>query len=200
MFRLASIPSTLSRRSGLLAAGLLLLLAPGAAPAPAATMVISSPITGPLVIGPGDKVNIVTGGSVTLSDRGTAVIVNGGTLNVTDGLISSNGSGVQVMSGTVKISGGSIVGGKGDDVRVFGGTVSISGGSFYADEGVGVVGFGGAASISGGTIYGVYGGTVSVYGCGLALSDGYLTGTLRDGTLINTPTSGLTEANLINKC
>ena len=45
------------------------------------------------------------------------------------------------------------------------------------------------------------GGAVSISGCGLTLSDsGQLTGTLRDGTLINTSTFGLTAANLINKC
>ena len=110
------------------------------------------------MIGPGDKVNIVTGGSVTNLERGPAVFVSGGTLNVTDGSISSNGTGVLVMSGAVKISGGSILGGKGDSVYV-------------------------------------YSGTASIYGCGLTLSDGQLVGTLRDSTLINMPTSGLTATD-----
>src|SRR5689334_5625419 len=111
---------------------LLLLLGGGsAAPARAATLVISSPVTGDLTIGPDDKVVIVTGGSVT----GT-VTVSCGTLQVNDGSISGLANGefdacVAVNSGTVKITGGSISGGAGSGigVKVEGGTVSISGGS-----------------------------------------------------------------------
>jgi hypothetical protein len=125
MFRLVFAPSILSRRPGLLAAGLLLPLALGAAPARAATLVISSPVTGPLTIGPGDKVTLVDGGSVTASD--TAIVLNGGTLNVSGGSITTGNIGVLVLSGTLKISGGSISAPAGLIVR--GGTAHFSAGS-----------------------------------------------------------------------
>jgi uncharacterized repeat protein (TIGR01451 family) len=81
--------------------------------------------------------------------------------------------------------------------------VIISGGTIFGSS-AGVYVETGTVSISGGSISGPLGvaapgGTASIYGCGLKLPGGTLTGNLEDGTLINTPTSGLLAGNLHNQ-
>jgi hypothetical protein len=44
------------------------------------------------------------------------------------------------------------------------------------------------------------GGTLTISGCGLTLNSGFLTGTLADGAMISTQTSGVTSSNLQNGC
>jgi uncharacterized repeat protein (TIGR01451 family) len=112
---------------------------------------------------------------------GPVFVKSGGVLNIDAGAdISAADTAVVVSGGTVYISGGTLSGGfAGLDVEA--GVASVSGGSFS----------GGSYGIS----YG--GGTLSIYGSCLALSGtGQLTGTLKDGTPLSIPTSGLSTANL----
>jgi uncharacterized repeat protein (TIGR01451 family) len=130
-------------------------------------------------------------------------IESGGVLNIgPDANISSGDATIVVDGGTVNVSGGTIAGTFGLAVLQSGGTVNISGGSVSGGS-AGVVVEGGTVNLSGGTIsggsYGIFysGGTLSIYGSCLALSsNGQLTGTLQYGTPINTPTYGLSAANL----
>jgi hypothetical protein len=182
MLRSVSVPSTLSRRPGPLAAGLLLLLAlAGGRPACAMSGTINSAYTGdyPIVVGDGETLNIADGAQISGGFGVPAVKALGGTLNITGGSISGY-VGVEAVDGTVNITGGSISGAPGG-VDVEGGMVNISGGS-----------------ISGGP-YGVgrIAGTLIISGC-LRLQNNTLKGTLADGHSINTLTFGLTTGNLQN--
>jgi len=181
----APIPSCRCRAPAL--GALMLLLGLGAAaPARATSGTIDGPVVGPIVVGVGETLNIVNGAAVTVPDFETAVVVEGGTLNISGGTISgADGWGVLVSSGTVNMSGGSIseVGPSGQNsagVAVQGGAVSISGGSISAGGCAGStcsghyaleVYCGGTVSISGGSISGVFavqgayiGGTINISG------------------------------------
>src|SRR5947209_5236576 len=131
MLRSVSVSHALSRRSGPLAAGVLLLLAL-AGPRPAyASLNTTSPIT----LGPTDTLTLAGGDSVdTRAVIAPAITVNGGTLNITGGSVLGNASAtatIVVNSGTVTISGGSVGGAL--PMSVSGGTVAISGGSVSGD-------------------------------------------------------------------
>jgi hypothetical protein len=204
--------------------GMLLLLAWGAAaPAHAATRIINSPVTGPLTVNAGNRVEIYTGGSVTSATTGVivnaggelliiggavsggngpgeiSVFVHGGTLILSGGSVSGD-YGVVVNSGTATLSGGSISGGLAG-VIVHGGTATLSGGSVSGNRGVEVTG--GKAILSGGSVrggaigVGVSGGTATMLGCNLHLAGTTLLGTLQDGTLINMPVSVAPPGQLI---
>jgi uncharacterized repeat protein (TIGR01451 family) len=178
----------------------------------------NSSVTDQIIVQPGGELDIQDGGSVTSTTWPSAVYVQGGTANIDGGTVSGT-TGVYVQSGAANISGGSISGDSTHTgVYVQGGTVNISNGSFSGNQNVwdagGTVSISGGSmpgpasvfvtdgtvSISGGSVSGgvlVGGGTASIYGSCLALSgSGQLTGTLQDGTPINTPTSGLSPANL----
>src|SRR4051794_27580161 len=203
MFRSVSVPRTRSRRPGPLAAGLLLLLALAGAPPAHANLNITTPIT----VGNGETLIIADGDSVNTGSNGfdPAVTVNsGGTLKVTGGSVLGN-VGVLVAGGAVVISGGSI---SGDNfMKITGGTVTISGGSFSSGH-EGVYVDGGTLTISGGSFSSgaqgnpavvANGGTANIFGCGLQFDPFVgLTGTLQDGTPIAVPTSRLTDSNLHN--
>jgi uncharacterized repeat protein (TIGR01451 family) len=125
----------------------------------------------------------IAGGSI--SGVFTGVFIAGGTVDITGGSISTSYYGVDMYGGAVDITGGSITAGGaglGDGVLVNSGAATITGGSITA-------GFEGVSVSSG---------TVSIYGSCLALSGSLLTGTLQDGTSLNTSTLGLTTASLIN--
>jgi hypothetical protein len=200
MLRSVSVSRTRSRRPGPLAAGLLLLLAlAGAPPAHATSGTIDSPWTGsvPIRVFSGETLTITANGSVSASGR-DAIQVIGGTVNVSGGSVSASGSGNAILAGfgsggTVIISGGSISATSGSlngAVSIAGGTARISGGSIdgtvFAQQGATI-------DITGGTINGSvtagFQGTINVYGCNLALSGGMLTGTLEDSTAISAPAS-----------
>jgi hypothetical protein len=185
MLRSISVLRILSRRPGPLAAGLLLLLAwSSAAPASAESGTISGTRVGPVYVTTGDTLYITAGAQISGE---IGVVVFDGTLIISGGSIAGNTEGVSISGGTVTISGGTISGPYG--VVVHSGTVSISGGTIS------------------GTTLGVdaYVTTLSVYGCGLQLSNinadavGLLTGTLQDGTAINTY-ARLSPSGLINTC
>jgi hypothetical protein len=119
--------------------------------------------------------------------------------------VSSDTFGVSVYYGTASISGGS-VSSDSYGLVVFGGTASISGGSVSGEYGVYVEG--GTVSLSGGSIsgstFGVYvqiSGTLTVVGCNLTqlrLSESFqLTGTLTDGSLINTVAQVVSPGQLL---
>jgi hypothetical protein len=195
------------------------LLALGAAPARATSGTISAPWTGPLPIevNSPETLTITAGGSVTSDPEVPAIVVKGGTLIISGGSVTGDGSpGIAVSGGTVNISGGSISGPGAHGVLNDGGTVNITGGSI-SDA---IENFSGTVNITGGSISGVLNdggtliiaggsisvgignlsGTVSLFGCLTLAADGYLTGTLQDGRRISTPTFGLSQTNLIRTC
>jgi hypothetical protein len=179
-----------------------------------------------VTVNAGGTLNI-SGGSVTAGANAVGVFLNrlfldGGTLNISGGTISSGNVGVVVDAGAVSITGGSVTG-LGDGIQVgFSSspgspTVSISGGSVTGNIIYGVIAVAGTTTISGGSVTGgssgvaVVGGTVSISGCNLALSNpapGFcgtmysLTGTLRDGTGINTVAQVCPPGQLVldNRC
>jgi hypothetical protein len=200
---------------------LLLLGWGGAAPAGAESGTITGPRTGPITVNAGETLDIVDGAQI--SGSATGVFVLGGTVNISGGSIDGSIAGVNLNSGTVTVSSGSISSGylevyirggtatisggsvSGSSYGVLvpsGGTVNISGGSFTGSI-VGVTAPGGTASISGGSFSGSWGlavqsGTMTISGCGLKLSGNQLTGTLQDGTPINTRTGNLSAGSLQN--
>jgi uncharacterized repeat protein (TIGR01451 family) len=172
---------------------LLLLLGWGsAAPASAEGGEISTARTGPIFVLSGETLTIVDSGSV----NGALNVFPGGTLKMTGGSVSGGSVGVSVSSGgTVTISGGSVSGGTGVRVVGSGSTATISGGSVTSGN-WGVYVNGGTVAISGGSVSGsnfgviVDGGTATIPGCNVAIVNGVLTGTLLDGTPINTGVAG----------
>src|SRR5205807_8176607 len=121
----------------------------------------------------------IAGGSVTGCLVGGDA--GGGTVSISGGSVTGTHVGVEGGGGTVNISGGSgttVVGGD-LGVGVSGGTVSISGGSVAGNNG-GVNVFGGTATISGCTALT----NPQPNGSGGTIYS--LTGTLLDGTAINT--------------
>jgi hypothetical protein len=174
-------------------------------PANAESGTISGPRTGTITVKAGETLNIVDGAQLSGGYDGVDVV--GGTLNISGGSISASYIAVLADGGTVNISGGSISGEFGVDV-VGGGTASITVGSISATSGgIGVfLETSGTVNISGGSISGGQrdisqnpGYSTSVYGCGLTLdASGRLTGTLQDGTAINASTGGLSASDLQN--
>src|SRR5437764_3674496 len=99
----------------LLLAGALLLLGWGSStPAHALSGIIDSPTPGPITVGAGETLEIVTGGAVTSATAG--VIVNaGGELIISGGSVSSSSTSsgdyvVEVNGGKATISGGTLRG------------------------------------------------------------------------------------------
>src|SRR5689334_1742813 len=110
-----------------------LLLGWGSAlPANAESGTIRGPRTGTITVKAGETLNIVDGAQLSGGYDGVDVV--GGTLNISGGSISASYIAVLADGGTVNISGGSISGEFGVDV-VGGGTASISGGSISATSG-----------------------------------------------------------------
>jgi uncharacterized repeat protein (TIGR01451 family) len=150
----------------------------------------------------------MTGGSV--SGPNAALQVNPGrTATISGGSLSSDFAGV-VQAGTLTISGTASVSGASCGVYDVGGAGTISGGSvtsavLWDNSTLSISGgslTGGVLlnratsrlDVSGGSVTGGLqnnqGGTATVSGCSLAVTNGVLTGTLTDGTPINTPVSG----------
>ena len=120
------------------------------------TLLRDSDITDALTIGEGDDITF-DGGSYRLLSVVSAFLVNGGRLNIIGGTINISGRGnygVQCDDGRVEIQNGTINATYyGEGLWCKGGTIEISGGNISAyNTGVGVRIDGGKAIISGGTI------------------------------------------------
>lgn len=120
------------------------------------TLLRDSDITDALTIGEGDDITF-DGGSYRLLSVVSAFLVNGGRLNIIGGTINISGRGnygVQCDDGRVEIQNGTInATNYGEGLWCKGGTIEISGGNISAyNTGVGVRIDGGKAIISGGTI------------------------------------------------
>jgi uncharacterized repeat protein (TIGR01451 family) len=170
---------------------LLLLLGWGSTtPVRAMSGTISSAVTGPITVDPGETLTLVDGGSVTLPDGtlDSGVIVNGGTLNVTGGSISGVW-GISTYGGTVNISGGTVDAIYIYGVSMVGGTLNVTGGSVSGPAAGVAVGNGGSATISGGSVSGgtegvyldldgtatISGGSVSGFAAGMDVESGTVT-------------------------
>jgi hypothetical protein len=208
--------SSQPRCSLALAALLLLLgqgAAPARATATIINTAVTAPVTvnsgdeldiiagGSVTVGLAAALTINAGGTVSISGGSVSGLIGvqmlGGTLKISSGSVHGDATGI--FGGTVMISGGSVssygealfISGAGSSLQLSGGSVTM---------GIVKVLSGATATISGGSVsaeliaYG--GGTVTVAGCNLLLSNPQpgagggtqytLTGTLLDGTAINT--------------